>query len=96
MTMMVRVYMYCITICPLKVEFELMIRTALGATTVLSIVNLGFGGKAKPKVSEIMMLILVMLIILMLMLIIVMLTMVLIQMISLPSSSLLIFLHYPS
>ena len=64
-----------------------MIRTALGATTVLSIVNLGFGGKAKPKVSEIMMMIIVMLII-------VMLTMVLIQMISLPSSSLLIFLHY--
>ena len=26
-------------------------RTALGATTVLSIVNLGFGGKSKPKVG---------------------------------------------
>ena len=34
-----------------------MIRTALGATTVLSIVNLGFGGKAKPKVSRIGMII---------------------------------------
>jgi len=30
---------------------EVPARTALGATTVLSIVNLGFGGKAKPKVG---------------------------------------------
>ena len=30
---------------------EVPARTALGATTVLSIVNLGFGGKSKPKVG---------------------------------------------
>ena len=30
---------------------EVPARTALGATTVLSIVNLGFGGKSKPKVK---------------------------------------------
>ena len=45
-----------------------MIRTALGATTVLSIVNLGFGGKAKPKVSGIRILIIVVLVIVILML----------------------------
>ena len=31
---------------------EVPARTALGATTVLSIVNLGFGGKSKPKVTN--------------------------------------------
>ena len=33
---------------------QLSPRTALGATTVLSIVNLGFGGKAKPKARKMM------------------------------------------
>ena len=30
---------------------EVPARTSLGATTVLSVVNLGFGGKSKPKVG---------------------------------------------
>ena len=73
-----------------------MIRTALGATTVLSIVNLGFGGKAKPKVSEIMMLISLMLMLISVVLIMLMLIMVLMLMRSPNVSSLLILLHCPS
>ena len=32
---------------------EIPARTSLGATTVLSVVTIGFGGKGKPQVSYI-------------------------------------------